>query len=237
MTALRRLLAIDTSGAACSAAVWRDGAVVAHRHQDMARGHSEALMPMIMETLAAAGQALREIDAIAVTVGPGAFTGIRIGLAAARGIGLAAGISVHGVTTFGAVVEAVPEIVRRGRRMLVLLDSKRGDLFVQAYDSTLTEVGPPTVMTVPDVDRLISNTPAVIAGDGVSLLRPLVRDRLAAGSIRIQSEGPVDATHVARLAIRLLTAGRTLPPDPLYLRAPDVRIESSPKEAPHQSPR
>ena len=237
MTAVRRLLAIDTSGAACSAAVWRDGAVVAHRHRDMVRGHSEALMPMIMETLAEARQELRAIDAIAATVGPGAFTGIRIGLAAARGIGLAAGISVHGVTTFGAVAEAVPEIARRGRRMLVLLDSKRGDLFVQAYDSTLIEVGPPAVMAVSDVDLLISDAPTVIAGDGVGLLRPLIRNRVAEGRIQIQAEGPVDATHVALLAIRLHLAGRPLPPEPLYLRAPDVRIGSSRTEAPHQGPR
>lgn len=224
MTALRRLLAIDTSSAACSAALWRDGALATHRHKDMERGHSEALMPMIMETLAEAGQGLREIDAIAVTVGPGAFTGIRIGLAAARGIGLAAGIFVHGVTTFGAVAEAVPESVRRGRRILVLLDSKRGDLFVQAYDSTLVESGPPAVMAVPDVACLIAEVPTVIAGDGVSLLRPMIREGLADGRVQIQAEATVDATHVASLAFRLLSAGRTLPPDPLYLRAPDVRI-------------
>lgn len=226
MTEFGNLLAIDTSGAACSAALWRDGAVVAHRRRDMSRGHAEALMPMIIETLAEAGQALRAIDAMAVTVGPGAFTGIRIGLAAARGIGLAAGVSIHGVTTFGAVAEAVPEIARRDRRLIVLLDSQRGDLFVQVYESTLVEVGPPAVMAASDALGLISDAPAVVAGDGVDLLRPLIRDRLAHGSVLVQAEAPVDAGNVARLAARLLSAGEALPPVPLYLRAPDVRIGS-----------
>src|SRR5262245_1095256 len=133
MAAFERILALDSSGGACSVALWRRDAVVARRYRAMTRGHAEALMPMIVETMAAAAEAFPALTAVAVTVGPGAFTGIRIGLAAARGIGLAADIVVTGVTTFAAVAEAVPEAERAGQKLLVLLDSKRGDLFVQQF--------------------------------------------------------------------------------------------------------
>src|SRR5215470_1069032 len=100
MVAPEIILAFDCSGAACSAALWRRGALAAHRYRTMTRGHAEALMPMLAETVAQAGETFHALTAVAVTVGPGAFTGIRIGLAAARGIGLAATIPVVGVTTF-----------------------------------------------------------------------------------------------------------------------------------------
>src|SRR5919108_3263764 len=128
-----QILAMDASGDACSAALWREGAVIAQRYRQMVRGHAEALMPMVLETMAEAGETLRRLNAVAVSVGPGAFTGLRIGLAAARGVGLAAAIPVVGVTTFAAVAEAVPESERDGRTLIVLLDTKRGDVFVQRF--------------------------------------------------------------------------------------------------------
>src|SRR5262245_36705535 len=112
MAARETILALDCSGAACSAALWRQGVLAAHRYRAMTRGHAEALMPMLAETVAQAGETFHSLTAMAVTVGPGAFTGIRVGLAAARGIGLAAAIPVVGVTTFAAVAEAIPEAER-----------------------------------------------------------------------------------------------------------------------------
>lgn len=224
MTVPDRILAIDTSGMACSVALWHRGGVAACRRRAMARGHSEALMPMIVDMLGEAGLSLCAIDALAVTVGPGAFTGIRIGLAAARGIGLAAGIPVCGVTTFSAVAEAVPEVVRRGRPLFALLDSKRGDLFVQEFASGSVPVQPPAVLTTDSAVSLLPPVPAIIVGDGVSLLKPLVCGRIADGSLQIHSEGPADARDVACVAARSFASGKNRPPVPLYLRAPDVRI-------------
>lgn len=235
MIPLGSILAIDTSGTACSAALWRSGGLAAHRYRDMARGHAEFLMPIIVETLADSGQLLRTVDAIAVTVGPGAFTGIRIGLAAARGIGLAAGIPVCGVTTFAAVAEAVPEVARRNRRTIVALDSKRGDLFVQSYDRSLLATTPPAVLTADHVAGLLSEAPSIVAGDGVALLRPLIRRGLADGSVQVHCEGPADARYVAALAARLLSAGEAPPPIPVYLRAPDVRVGSNSGAAPEEN--
>ena len=88
-----RLLAIDTALEACSAAVLdtAGGGIVAQESQAMTRGHAEALMPLIQRVMKAARLDFSELDRIAVTVGPGSFTGLRVGIAAARGIGLAAG--------------------------------------------------------------------------------------------------------------------------------------------------
>ncbi|MCB2100253.1 MAG: tRNA (adenosine(37)-N6)-threonylcarbamoyltransferase complex dimerization subunit type 1 TsaB, partial [Rhodobacterales bacterium] len=103
------LLALDSATGACSAAVRAGGALVAHRFQAMARGQAEALMPMAAEVLAEAGLTATDLDGVAVTRGPGAFTGLRIGLSAARGLALAAGVPCLGVTTFQALAEAVPD--------------------------------------------------------------------------------------------------------------------------------
>ncbi|MHA1569433.1 MAG: tRNA (adenosine(37)-N6)-threonylcarbamoyltransferase complex dimerization subunit type 1 TsaB, partial [Alphaproteobacteria bacterium] len=85
-----KLLALDTATGACSVAIWHEGGVLRRRVAEMAHGHAEALMPMVREVMHAAGASFTDLDAFAVTVGPGAFTGLRIGLAAARGMALAA---------------------------------------------------------------------------------------------------------------------------------------------------
>jgi tRNA threonylcarbamoyladenosine biosynthesis protein TsaB len=216
-----RILAIDASGAACSAALWHRGVVIARRHRRMMRGHAEALMPMIVETMTEADESFRRLDAVAVTVGPGAFTGIRIGLAAARGIALAAGIPAVGVTTFAAVAESVPESERGNRRLIVLLDSKRGDVFVQEFAASLRPARPPEIRApAPFADALAERT--VLAGDGVALVRPHLTG--AKRDVEFSSaDGPADAAHVAAAAVRLSASGEALPARPMYLRAPDVR--------------
>jgi tRNA threonylcarbamoyladenosine biosynthesis protein TsaB len=97
------LLAFDCSASACSAAVRHDGSTVAREWRAMERGHAEALVPLIEATLGQAGARFEDISAVATTVGPGSFTGVRIGLATARGLSLALGAPVVGVTTFEAV--------------------------------------------------------------------------------------------------------------------------------------
>lgn len=221
-----RILAIDASGAACSAAVWRRGAVVARRFRRMTRGHAEALMPMIVETMTEADESLRGLDAVAVSVGPGAFTGIRIGLAAARGIALAAGIPAVGVTSFSAVAEAVPESERGDRRLIVLLDSKRGDVFVQEFSVSLRPAELPEIRAPASFAADRAAEGVILAGDGVALVRPHLAGLKP--DLRLSSaDGPADAAHVATAAIRLLGSGDILPARPLYLRAPDVRPAAS----------
>ena len=221
------VLALDSAAAACSTALWRQGGLVGHRSRAMVRGHSEALLPMVMETMAAAGAGFDEIDLIAATVGPGAFTGLRIGLATARGLALATGVPVFGVTTFAAVAEAVPPAERAGRVLLVLLDTKRDDLFAQRFDADLTALGAPAILSIDALEGWIRDGPVVVAGDGVRLARPVLARCAADVAYATAGDAP-DAAHVARIAARLCETGGGLPPTPLYLRAPAV---TAPRDA------
>ena len=94
------ILSLDTAGQACAVCVWRDGVVLAAREERMARGQDARLVPLLLEVMAAAGVAFPQLDRIAVTRGPGSFTGLRIGLATARGLGLAADKPVIGIDRF-----------------------------------------------------------------------------------------------------------------------------------------
>jgi tRNA threonylcarbamoyladenosine biosynthesis protein TsaB len=221
MASFERILAIDTSGAACSAALWCRGSVIARRYLGMERGQAEALMPMIVEMMAEAKEAFCVLDATAVTVGPGAFTGLRLGLAAARGIALAAGIPAVGVTTFAAVAEAIPDSERADRHVLVLLDSKRGDVFVQRFSASLMPIDPPMIRAPAQLAADLTG-PVILAGDGL----PLVRPHLNAANLDVRLstiDGPADAANVVPAALRLVAVGEALPARPMYLRPPDVR--------------
>ncbi len=129
-------LALDAASAACSVAVWSGREYWQPIPSHDRRGHAEALMPLVLETLAAAGLGFDSLARVAVGVGPGSFTGIRIALAAARGIGLAAGLEVVGVDGFSAVAAALDPLLRRGRSLLVAIDSRRSGIFGQYYEAT-----------------------------------------------------------------------------------------------------
>ena len=231
-----RVLALDTSGAACSVALLDRGRLAAHCFEPMARGHAERLMPMAAAVFEAGGLdgGFAALDLIAATVGPGAFTGIRIGLAAARAMGMAAGRPVVGVTAFEALAEAVPMEHRAGRTLLVAIDSRRENLFVQligADGEPLGEAGDAAPAALPS---LVAPGPLIVAGDAArraaAALEAAGRDdvRIAPG------EGLPDAAWVARVAARRAAAAAAeagggaeslLPlPRPLYLRAPAVTL-------------
>jgi tRNA threonylcarbamoyladenosine biosynthesis protein TsaB len=207
------ILALDAAGPACSAALWRGGRIAAHRRRPMQRGHAEALMPLVLDVLAAAGTGFAELGQIAVGVGPGSFTGIRIALAAARGIALAAGLPVTGVDSFSAVAAALPASLRQGRRLLVAIDSKREALFGQYYDEALAPLGEPLILAPEALLARRPPGPLLIAGDAAGRL-PRAEDASLA-----EGDQAVDAAAIARLA----AAGKACrSPRPLYLRAPDV---------------
>ncbi|MFO1155759.1 MAG: tRNA (adenosine(37)-N6)-threonylcarbamoyltransferase complex dimerization subunit type 1 TsaB [Rhodospirillales bacterium] len=220
-----RILAIDTAAGACSAAVWDDGRVH-QRLLEMSRGHAEALLPLLLATLADAGRSFADLDLLAVTVGPGAFTGLRVGLAAARGLALATGLPCLGVTTLEAVAAAVSASEAGGRPLLVALDSKRGDVYAQVFIDR--EAANEAAVAAPDdLARLLAAVPALpagppmVAGDAAAMVLPT----LAAGEIAAAAAtapGYPLAEHVAAIAARRAPAGGvTLPPPvPLYLRPP-----------------
>lgn len=172
-------------------------------------------MPLVLEVLAAAGTGFAELGQIAVGVGPGSFTGIRIALAAARGIALAAGLPVTGVDSFSAVAEALPAAERQGRHLLVVIDSKREALFGRYFDTALLPLGEALVLAPAALLACRPPGPLLVAGDAAGLLPP------AEDVHRARGELAVDAAAIARLA----AAGKARQaPRPLYLRAPDVTL-------------
>lgn len=214
-----KVLALDSATSACSVALWADGNVLARRFSAMARGQSEALVPMVAEILDEAGLSFSGLDLLAVTVGPGAFTGIRIGLAAARGLALATGLPLAGVTTLEAVAAGVPMAERAGRTLIVALDSKRDEMWVQAFAEDLAPLSAPEALLP---ERIAGRFPGplVVAGD--------CAQRFASGQVALsQAPGLPDAAIVAALAARHWQDGTALAPAPLYLRPADVTIACS----------
>jgi tRNA threonylcarbamoyladenosine biosynthesis protein TsaB len=221
-----KILALDTATSSCSVAFWADG-VKACRTAAIERGHAEALMPMVVEVMAEAGVTFADVDLVAVTVGPGSFTGLRIGLAAARGMALAAGLPCLGITTLEAVAESIDRRQQANEVVLAALDSKRGDIFAQAFAAVDRPLDPPVAVSVDDLHAIIPagttlDLPVVVVG---SAAETAVRALTDAGRRAVGAAAAVPvASAVAAIAARRHRRGAKLerPPSPLYLRPPDT---------------
>lgn len=216
-----KILAFDTAANACSAALWVDGGVVAARHQAMARGQAEALAPMIadvFEEARATGGGLEELDAIAVTVGPGTFAGVRIGLAMARALALPRRLPVVGLTTIDAIRWQAPEA---DELMLVAIETKREDFYVQLFGPGGEAVTAPSASMADEIMACLPAAPVVLVGDGAERLQNL----LIAGGHKVSrclgAVVPV-ARDFAGLAAERFCAGSIMGAEPLYLRPPSV---------------
>lgn len=220
-----KILAFDCAGNSCSAAVLADGSVAARRFAAMERGQAEALMPMIDAVLGEAGCDVAALDLIAVTTGPGGFTGLRIALATARGLALASGVPLLGVTCFAAIAASVPSALRT-RPLLVAIESKRQELFLQ----NLTPVqGAAALVASRDWASWLPLGPVLLAGDGAPRFARAFKDR---DIVVAPGPGLPDAADVAVLAAQLWRKGdHPSPPMPLYLRAPDTTAPASMTQA------
>jgi len=216
------ILAFDTSGAVCAAAVLRGGVLAARRAAPMERGHAQALVPMLAEAMAESGLGFDALDAVGVTVGPGAFTGIRIGLATARGIGLAAALPVYGVTGFAAIAAAVPDSLLAQATLLVAIESRREEIFVQLFGPARRVLSEPRSIRVEDLAAWLPPGECVLAGDAAPRAAAGLAKQPAASVDTARSPDPA---IVARLAgARWESGERPPPPAPFYLRAPDVTL-------------
>jgi len=218
------ILGLDTAQGACSAAVLKDGRVLARRFELMRTGHAERLMPQVLEVMADAHLEMAELDRLAATIGPGTFTGTRVALAAARGMALALKIPLIGITTLEAVAEGLA--AGEGKVRIGAFDARRGELYVQAFEgASLSPLAEPQILNVEEAARLVAaaakGRPIEIAGTGAGLLA----DALAGQGVKATTpevEAHPDAALVARIAAtRAIPA---LPPAPLYLREPDAKL-------------
>jgi tRNA threonylcarbamoyladenosine biosynthesis protein TsaB len=193
------ILAFDTSAAHCAAALLWDGGLIL-RHEPMEKGQAERLMPMLEEVLAEGGIGWRDLKAIAVGTGPGNFTGVRIAVAAARGLALGLGIPAVGVTRLEALAFGQP------RPVTVIEDARRGEVYVQ--DFTETDVGQAGLHAMAEV----------------SVSGPVTGS--AAGPAALPPARPI-AESIARIgAVRALTPQPR--PAPFYLRGADAAPPSDP---------
>ena len=214
-----RILALDSSGAACSAAFWAEGGVRAARFETRARGHAERLLPMVLEVTAEAGTALDQVELFAATTGPGGFTGVRVGLAALRGLALAAQRPMLGVTSFVALAHASTAEERAGRRLLVVIDSKRAELFVQAFGADLAAESEGMLMTPGTVAERYAGQPLLLAGDGSARVAAAL-EVLGCAPRTAARAGFVDAAVLAALAAGRTSEARREPPAACYLHPP-----------------
>jgi tRNA threonylcarbamoyladenosine biosynthesis protein TsaB len=210
------ILAFDTTVAACSVAVWRDGAVIAAAREIMDQGQAEALMPMIEGVMARAGKTYADLDRIAVTCGPGSFTGVRVGLATARGLGLAADKPVIGVMT--TEVLAAAAIPGTDAQILAAVDTKRGDLYVQLFDAAMNSLSEAHVVAPGVLAAWLGDSQAVVVGDGAAAACAALGARAVLSSAAVFP----DPGMLAQLAAQRTPTAQG--PLPVYIRAPDATM-------------
>lgn len=219
------LLAFDTAQGALSAAVMDGEGVLASSFEPRTRGHAEALMPLLETMLAEAALGFADLDALAVTVGPGTFTGLRVGLAAARGLALARALPLVGVTTLEAVAE--PAGAEADEIAIALFDARRDEVYMQAFAPTLAPLTPPLLVGLDEAVAHLPEGRAVLVGTGAELLAP--RLEAAGRPFRLSPAKPQpDAQAVGRIALARIAAqglgAFRVAPEPLYIRAPDAKL-------------
>ena len=220
-----RVLAIDTALAACSAAVLdtERGAVIARETIPMQRGHAEALMPLIARVREHAGLEFAWIDRIAVTNGPGSFTGMRVGIAAARGIGLATSKPVVGLSTLAAY--AAPFIAANDKLpVVVAIDARHDHVYLQVFGPGGRTLVTPRVVSVAEALRLSIGGKPRLVGTAANILAAAWPANEDAPSAVEQCAAP-DIDWVARLGAAAIESAS--PPKPLYLRAPDAQPQNA----------
>jgi tRNA threonylcarbamoyladenosine biosynthesis protein TsaB len=221
-----QILAMDTATSSCSVALWCDGTVVSERNEKMSRGQAEALVPMIYNVLEEVKITASDLDLLAVTVGPGAFTGLRVGLATARGIALAAHVPCLGLTTTEVIAHAVKANVWQQGTLLVALDSKRKDIYAQAFQIGLKPINKASAIDPAILGDWLQDVPGPIHIVGDARLQA-ASALIEAGyePIVIKKPEVPDGSVLAELASQRWSWGDILEaPLPLYLRPPDAKL-------------
>ncbi|MEF0940130.1 tRNA (adenosine(37)-N6)-threonylcarbamoyltransferase complex dimerization subunit type 1 TsaB [Rhizobium sp. BR 362] len=209
------VLALDTAGVDCAAAVYDSGSdsVMGEVTETIGRGHAEHLMDVVDRALAEADIALAAVERVVVTVGPGSFTGIRIGVAAARGFALSLNIPAVGVTTLEVMAAAARE-TRPGKSVLAAIDAKREEIYLQSFDADGHTLDEARAVTIEEARAISTAFDGVVTGSAVARL----------------SDSPPPARPDAFPIAIVARLGAVKPlsekPKPLYLRGPDARPQA-----------
>ena len=201
------LLSLDTASTTLSLSLFEGEELVAAFDEVMLRGQAERLIPEIQTLFQKAGKDIKDLSAVAVGVGPGSFTGVRIALSAARGLALALGVPVFGVSSLEAYAYGANEDV------FVALDTKRGDFYVAGYNAGLEEVFSPRVMSMEEIEIL---SPKLVASD--------VPEEFKKAGFSVRDNDFSLSNQIAKIA--KLRGNDNLPAEPLYLRDADVTLST-----------
>jgi len=238
------LLALDSCVGSCSAALWQgtsggqgEGEIIAHCFTPMARGQAEALMPMVCQVMASSGLGFDALDRLAVGIGPGSFTGVRIALASAKGLALALARPLVGVTSLEAVAaDAVAAMGLDGARLLVVLAAGRKDFYVQSFVasrgvlSPILPIAEPAAATLDglvdlfaalDAERDSGSGPIVLAGNAAPLLEAALKNGPHELVEVVCAPGPglPDAARIAEIAVGRDPAAPEAAATPLYIHS------------------
>lgn len=216
------LLAIDCAASLCAASIYDAGAgrELGRSVRDLGKGHAEHLMAVIDEALAQAGKSYADLGRVAVTTGPGSFTGVRVGVSAARGFSLALKIPAVGVTTLEALAYETRQALGP-TTVLAALDAGREELHAAVYDADSNVLREPSVLSLAEAVEIASSGQMALAGTAAQMIADAV------GLGNAMAFGPTVATAdiatYARLAAGKQPGER---PKPLYLRAPDAKPQA-----------
>lgn len=221
-----RVLAFDTAMNGCTVGVWSaDAGLVAGQSLAMPRGQAEVLVPMIEGVLKEAGVAYSDLGRIAVTAGPGAFTGMRIGLATARALGVTLGIPVTGVSVFEALLGTYIGrygALTAGRHYGVLIETKRDDYYFRVFDADGKSCSAALSAGVSDILEAIRERDVVLIGDAVERF---TEEAGAAGALDRREVLLPSAEVIAALAVKNGTDCDRA--QPFYIRPPDVCVRET----------
>jgi tRNA threonylcarbamoyladenosine biosynthesis protein TsaB len=220
-----RVLAIDTALEACSVAVFDTdrGDMLASESLPMVRGHAEALMPLIARVMEQAKTEFSALDRIAVTSGPGSFTGLRVGISAARGIALAAGKPAYGLTTLAAFAashiaadDSIP--------VVVAIDARHQNVYLQVFGRGGRTLVSPRIASLREAVRAAANGPVRIVGTAARMVADAWPPEAPKPQLVEELRAP-DIKWVAQLGAAAM--GTPASPRPLYLRAPDAQPQAA----------
>ncbi len=214
-----KLLAIDTALSTCAAAVLTDDGEscdIVSQCEDLGRGHAERIMGMVASVMAESSTTFNSLDRIVVNVGPGSFTGLRVGLSIARGFGLVLEIPVVAVTTLAAIAGEALERVSVPKPVWVVLDARRDEIYCQKFDESGFPLEEAKVSTVKELSHILEED-TIIAGSAAQA----VAEAAGIDPSRVCNEAAAASIdYIAKLGKNAERQNKA--PMPLYLRAPDA---------------
>lgn len=217
-----KILVLDTAASVCAAAIYDSlsGKMLGECRHDIGKGHAEVLMDYVAQAVEQAGIPMTQLDLITVNTGPGSFTGVRIGVAAARGFALALKVPAVGVSAFSSLAAEAQNSYKE-RAVTVLFNGHRGEVYVQSFAQDKTAITQPLTMTLPEVSAYIQSLdPAtILAGSAAQIVNEAAGNQFEADFIVSTSQMQYFAQIGAGLPQDEL-------PKPLYMRGPDAKPQS-----------